>query len=100
MLIEIVFDDGREQRYKPPAKYPNAKKVLALFGKYPYPWNVNKQVLSAAEFLFEEKGMEELTELFTWYAKHHKDKFCPKFSDPMELVMKYPKLEEHLARTK
>ncbi len=99
MEYEITFDDGREERYKPPAKYPNAKKVFRLFGQYPFPWNVNAQMLNAAEWLFTEKGIEELSELLQWYRKHKEDKFCPKFRDPMELVTKYEKLEAHLERT-
>ncbi len=99
MDIEVIEDDGRELRSKIPPKYPNAKKVLRLFGSYPFPWNVNRQILSSAEWLFEEKGMEELTELFEWYAKAKADKFCPKFHDPMTLMTQYPKLEAHLART-
>ena len=99
MEYEILFDDGREKKVKIPAKYPNAKKVFRLWGTYPFPWNVNAPFLNAAEWLFKEKGIEELSELFKWYRKHQEDKFCPKFHDPMSLMTQYPKLEAHLART-
>lgn len=91
------FESVREPR--PPAKYPNAKKVFRLFRNYPVIWSVNRQMLSAAEFLYQEKGMEELSELMDWYESHKEEKFCPHFNDPMELAVKYHKLEEHLVRT-
>lgn len=97
MEYHIEEHDERERRS---AKYPHAKEVFKLWGKYPFPWNLNASMRASAEWLYTEKGMEELTELFQWYAVHKDDEFCPKFHDPITLAQKYPQLEAHLERTK
>lgn len=98
---EIIETSEEEDggRSKSTAKYPNAREVFRLFGKYPKVWERNSPFCAAAQWLYEEKGMEELSELMDWYQKRKLDQFCPRFHDPMGLVEKYPKLEEHLART-
>lgn len=99
-ILEVKESLEENPRKQSSAKYPNAKEVFALFPAYKKIWDVNTQFCTNAQWLYEEKGMEELTELFEWYAKHKGDQFCPKFYDPMELVEKYPKLEDYLERTK
>lgn len=99
-VYEVKESLEENPRKQSSAKYPNAKEVFALFPAYKKIWDVNTQFCTNAQWLYEEKGIEELTELFEWYAKHKGDQFCPKFYDPMELVEKYPKLEDYLERTK
>lgn len=99
MTIEEVSSFETEREPRAPARYPNAKQVFRLFKNYIPVWSVNRQFLTAAQWLYENKGIEELVELFGWYDKHKEEKFCPKFNDPMELVTKYPKLEAHVDRT-
>lgn len=99
MPIERITDEEIERAPKVPPKFPHARQVLRLFRNYIPVWNLNKPFLSAAEWLFKEKGMEELVELMDWYEEHKNDKYCPHFDNPMELVVKYSKLEEHLTRS-
>lgn len=99
MPEQRIHDYEVEREPRIPPKYPNAKKVFRLFRNYPFIWNLNRPFLAAAEHLYQEKGMEELSELMDWYESHKDEKFCPHFNDPMELAVKYHKLEEHLTRT-
>lgn len=74
-------------------KYPNAKQVFSLWGKYPKNWDLNTTQLRAAENLFEERGLETLGKIMRWYDKHKHEDFCPQITSPYDLDSKLPKLE-------
>lgn len=90
---ERVLDEEKPKR-ESKAKYPNAKEVFRLFGKYPAPWERHTTFLADAQWLYEEKGMEELSEMKAWYDKNRKREFCPQFDDPHEWVLKYKKVDD------
>lgn len=79
-------------------KYPNAKQVFALWGKYPKNWDLNSTQQKAAENLFEEQGLEDIKEALDFYEKHQEDEWCPKINSPYDLDAKWKKLEDHLDR--
>lgn len=80
------------------AKYPNAKKVFALFGKYPKNWEMNKTQLKSAENLVEEKGLEKVEKVIQFFLENKDDTFCPQISSPYDLDSKWRKLFEYKKR--
>lgn len=96
-IIETTEETERPKR-ESTAKYPHSKEVFKLWGKYPAFWNLNAGFCASAEWLYTEKGIEELSDLMKWYPKHKEDKFCPKFRNPKELAEKYGKLEDYFDR--
>jgi hypothetical protein len=97
MDMEIIVvpdrDEKPQKRRMSIAKYPHSKEVFSLWGNYPPFWNLNAAFCSAAEWLYTEKGIEELSDLIKWYAKHKDDPYCPQFHNPKDLAEKYGKLE-------
>lgn len=93
MPIEVVEDreDDRPAR-KPMAKYPNAKKIFALFPGYSLVWTVNRQFCMAAENLFETRGIDDCKEALSFAEKHKDENFCPRVYNPLDLDMKWDKL--------
>lgn len=79
---------------KSPPKYPNAKKVFALWGKYPKNWDLNTTQLRAAENLFEERELDEIENAVKWYSDLKDREFCPQVSTPYELDSKWSKFEK------
>ena len=90
-----IGKDTETKRGFAPAKYPNAKEVFRIFGDYPKIWEKNTQFCLSAQWLYEEKGMEELTEQYSWWEKHKTEQFCPKFYNPIEWVEKYQKISDY-----
>ncbi len=83
---------------KSQAKYPNAKRVFALFGKYPKNWDINKTQLKSAENLVEEKGLEKIEKVIQFFLENKDDPFCPQISSPYDLDSKWRKLFEYKKR--
>lgn len=82
----------REGKLKAQPKHPHAKSVFGLWGKYPRNWDLNTTQLRAAENLYEERGIEDVSSFLEWYAKHKNDDFCPQVSSPYDLDSKWDKL--------
>jgi len=83
--------EGEDER--PVKKYPHAREVFELFGKYPLFWRVNRLHLQAAEDLYVMRGITELTEQMAWYKKNRKREFCPQFDNPVEWANKYEAID-------
>lgn len=98
--IEVVKipKEGTEKR-ESTAKYPDAKKVFRIFPHYPRTWDVNTTFLRAAQSLYEERGIEELTELYDWYKKNRRRDYCPQFDDPNEWLKKYEAVNRFFDKT-
>ncbi len=91
--VFIKEEEERSNGFRP-AKYPNAKEVFRLFKSYsPILWDRNTTFLRAAQSLYEDKGIEELTEQMKWYEKNRKRDFCPQFDDPLEWANKYASID-------
>lgn len=75
------------------AKYPHAKAIFALFDDYPKRWEKQTPFLVSAESLYEDQGIEELTEQMEWYKKNRHRDFCPQFDDPIEWSKKYASID-------
>lgn len=89
-IVEVKENAEELPKKESIAKYPDARKVFTLFGDSEDKlWARNTTQLRAAQSLFESKGIEELTELMTWYKKNRTRDFCPQFDDPNEWAKKY-----------
>lgn len=89
--FEIVSE--KEEKSKAQPKYPHAKSVFELWGKYPRNWDLNATQLRAAENLYDERGIEEIEGLLEWYEKNKTRDFCPQVSSPYDLDSKWSKLD-------
>lgn len=96
LRIETITEE--EKKPKTPPKYPHSKEVFGLWGAYPRNWVANKTQLTAAENLFEERGIEDIKEALDFYRTHQKDKYCPEIDSPFDLDTKWVKLEAFLER--
>lgn len=92
--------ETEEENAKPKSKpkYPNAKQVFALWGKYPKNWELNTTQLRAAENLFEERTLEDIESAIKWYADlKHLDR-CYDVSTPYDLDSKWDKWEQFIEK--
>ena len=92
-IIETPENEEETPKKSPP-KYPNAKQVFAMWGKYPKNWDLNTTQLRAAENLFEERGLESIENAIKWYKDLKDREFCPQVSTPYELDSKWSKFEK------
>lgn len=92
-VIEVSDSEESKVSTKKP-KYPNAKTVFALWGKYPKNWDLNTTQLRSAENLFEERGLEGVENAIKWYRDLKDREFCPQVSTPYELDSKWSKFEK------
>lgn len=73
-------------------KYPNARKVFALFGNVPANWRINKTQLQSAENLFTERGIEQIIKALQFYKENKDEEYCPVINSPYDLDSKWAKL--------
>ena len=91
-IPSINLDTGEVEKKLSTKKYPNAKKVFNLFGKYPANWNINKTQLLSAENLFTERGMEQIIKALIFYKESKDQEFCPVITSPYDLDSKWVRL--------
>lgn len=98
MEIRVETDRGdyesRPSRL-PPAKYPHAKEVFALWGKYPLSWGSLRESRQreAAENLYVERGVEQIKEALQFVKDFGTLDFFPTITSPHDLDSKWAKLE-------
>lgn len=92
-VVEVleVSEESKKPRAKP--KYPHSKEVFALWPSAPKNWALNTTQLRAAENLYEEHGIEEITSALLYIKNHKDEEFCPQISTPYDLDSKWLKLE-------
>lgn len=97
---QVITEEMEEEAPKKVStkKYPNAKQVFALWGKYPKNWDLNTTQLRAAENLFEEHGLDEIENAIKWEQDLKDLDFCPKVSTPYELDSKWEKFEQFVEK--
>ena len=90
---EIDIETGEAIYHKPQTKkYPNARKVFALWGNYPANWKINKTQLQAAENLYSERGVEQIIKALKFYQENKEDQFCPEINSPYDMDSKWAKI--------
>ena len=91
---QMIDDDTRELINNKPQtkKYPNAKSVFNLFGKYPANWRINKTQLQSAENLFAERGVEQILKALSFFKENKDKEFCPTINSPYDMDSKWAKI--------
>lgn len=99
---KIDVPEEEKSQKLPKAKYPNAKKMFALWKDYPKHWERNTTFLLAAEEFHNDPalGYEEAKYIIeVWYPANKDKEFCPQLFNPHDLLTKYPKIEAFSHKT-
>lgn len=96
LRVEKDTEDGKVK--KDTRKYPNAKQVFHLWGKYPAHWVNNATQLRAAENLYAEQGLEDIASALKYIKAHQDEEFFPQITSPWELDTKWDKLEAYFKK--
>lgn len=96
LRVEKDTEDGKVK--KDTRKYPNAKQVFRLWGKYPAHWVNNATQLRAAENLYAEQGLEDIASALKYIKAHQDEEFFPQITSPWELDTKWDKLEAYFKK--
>lgn len=93
-LPSMDLDSGELQTPKKPQtrKYPNARGVFALWGKYPKNWEINKTQLQAAENLFSERGAPQIIKALNLIKEYKDHRYFPSIQTPYDMDSKWGKL--------
>lgn len=90
---EEISEENTKPKKESNVKYPNAKSIFELWGKYPRNWDLNTTQLRAAENLFADRGgPENVGKALKYYERHRDEDFCPQITSPYDLDSKWEKL--------
>lgn len=95
-----VVNATEEEKPKSRAKYPNANEVFRLFPNPQKQWEINTTERKHAQLLYDEKGLEEISDALKWYQKRADKDFMYKIDTPYDLSTKWVKLERLLDEEK
>ena len=88
----VDLETGEIEAKPQTKRYPNARQVFALFGKYPLNWKINKTQLQAAENLFAERGIEQIIKALNFIKENRDKEFFPSINSPYDMDSKWAKM--------
>lgn len=92
--------DAQSKRSSGYAAQKQQAEIFRLFGKYPFYWHRNKEIIAAARRLAETKRASDIQAAVTFAIQHRNEMYCPKIYTPLDLERKWSNLYHYITESK